>query len=75
LKLLYNLTFSAAAEYCYGDACSVWDDWLKKEMAALGPVALIYSDAPMFIDPYLPRGRMAMLKQEPYPTNAAALPE
>jgi hypothetical protein len=54
-------------------ACTVWEDRLKKEMAALGPVTLIYSDAPMFIDPYRPRGRMAMLKQEPYPTNAAAL--
>ena len=37
-------------------ACVVWEDRLKKELAALGPVTLIYSDAPMFIDPYRPPG-------------------
>jgi hypothetical protein len=46
---------------------------LKKEMAEIGPVTLIYADAPMFIDPYGPRRRVASLRQEPYPTNAAAL--
>jgi hypothetical protein len=54
-------------------ACLVWEDRLKKDMAEIGPLTLIYSDAPMFIDPYRPRGRVAQLRQEPFPTNAAAL--
>ena len=54
-------------------AVEVWTDRLKKELAHLGPVTLIYADAPMFVPPYGPRGKMAMLQQEPYATNAAAL--
>lgn len=54
-------------------ACEVWTDRLRKQLAALGPVTLIYADAPMFIQPYGPRGRMAMMQQEPFATNAAAL--
>lgn len=54
-------------------ACTVWEDRLKKEQAARGPVTLCYADGPMFVDPYRPRRRMAQLQQEPYPTNAAAL--
>jgi transcriptional regulator with XRE-family HTH domain len=54
-------------------ACTVWEDRLKKEKADTGPLTLFYADAPLFIDPYDPRGRMAMLQQEPFPTNAAAL--
>lgn len=53
-------------------ACTVWEDRLKKEMPDIGPLTLIYADGPMFVDPYRPR-RMAMLKQEAFPTNAAAL--
>ena len=53
-------------------ACEVWTDRLKKEIADLGPVTLIYADGPMFIDPYGPR-RIAQIKQESFPTNAAAL--
>lgn len=51
----------------------MWEDRLKKEMAEIGPLTLFYTDAPMFVDPYRPRGRTAMLRQEPFPTNAAAL--
>lgn len=54
-------------------ACEVWNDRLKKQMAHIGPVTLCYADGPMFVDPYGPRSRPAMLQQEPYPTNAAAL--
>lgn len=54
-------------------ACATWGRRLRQEDAALGPVTLIYADAPMFIDPYGPRRRAAMLKQEPYPSNAAAI--
>lgn len=54
-------------------ACEVWTDRLKKEIPELGPVTLIYADAPMFVAPYGPRGKMAMLQQEPYATNAAAI--
>jgi transcriptional regulator with XRE-family HTH domain len=54
-------------------ACQVWEDRLRKELAEIGPVTLVYADGPMFIDPYGPRRRPAMLQQEAYPTNAAAL--
>jgi hypothetical protein len=54
-------------------ACATWKRRLKQENPAIGPVTLIYADGPMFIDPYGPRRRLAMLQQEPYPTNAAVL--
>lgn len=53
--------------------CRIWEEQLRRTRPDLGPVTLVYADAPMFIDPYGPRGRIAMMKQEPYPTNAAAL--
>jgi Helix-turn-helix len=56
-----------------GDACSVWGDRLKKELAELGPVTLCYADGPMWIDPYGPRTKLASIELEPYPTNSAAL--
>ena len=46
---------------------------LKQENPDLGQVTMIYSDGPMFVDPYGPRRRLAMMQQEPYPTNTAAL--
>jgi transcriptional regulator with XRE-family HTH domain len=55
------------------DACEVWGNRLRKEIAELGPVTLCYTDGPMFVDPYGPRRKLAMLKQEPYLTNAAAI--
>jgi DNA-binding XRE family transcriptional regulator len=54
-------------------SCEIWEDRLKQENPHLGPVTLIYSDGPMFVDPYGPRRRLAMMQQEPYPTNTAAL--
>ncbi len=54
-------------------SCKIWEARLKQEDPDLGPVTLIYSDGPMFVDPYGPRRRPAMMQQEPYPTNAAAL--
>jgi transcriptional regulator with XRE-family HTH domain len=54
-------------------ACAVWEDRLKKEMADLGPVTLCYADGPMWVDAYRPRNRLASLQLEPYPTNSAAL--
>jgi DNA-binding XRE family transcriptional regulator len=56
-----------------GDLCAVWGDRLKKEIAQLGPVTLCYADAPMWIDPYGPRRKLASMELEPYPTNSAAL--
>ncbi|MGO9985428.1 MAG: helix-turn-helix transcriptional regulator [Rhodomicrobium sp.] len=53
--------------------CEIWEARLKQENPDLGPVTLIYSDGPMFVDPYGPRRRLAMMQQEPYPTNTAAL--
>lgn len=55
------------------DACTVWGDRLKKEIAELGPVTLCYADGPMWIDPYGPRAKLASIELEPYPTNSAAL--
>jgi DNA-binding XRE family transcriptional regulator len=54
-------------------ACAVWEDQFKKETAELGPVTLCYADGPMWVDPYRPRNRYPMLRQEPYPTNSAAI--
>jgi len=53
--------------------CTIWEDRLQQIRPDLGPVTLIYSDRPMFINPYGPRRPLAMMHQEPYPTNAAAL--
>lgn len=55
------------------DACAVWEDRLKQEMAESGPVTLCYSDGPMWVDAYRPRNRLPSLQLEPYPTNSAAL--
>jgi hypothetical protein len=54
-------------------SCEIWEHRLKQENPNLGPVTLIYSDGPMFVNPYGPRRRPAMMHQEPYPTNTAAI--
>jgi transcriptional regulator with XRE-family HTH domain len=54
-------------------ACEVWEDRLKKGMAEIGPVTLIYANGPLFIDAYGPSRPRASMTQEAYPTNAAAL--
>jgi Helix-turn-helix len=54
-------------------ACAVWEDRLKKEMAGRGPVTLCYADGPMWVDAYRPRSRVPSVQLEPYPTNSAAL--
>ena len=54
-------------------SCAIWEERLKQEDADRGPVTLVYSDAPMFINPQGPRRAPAMMRQEPYLTNAAAL--
>jgi hypothetical protein len=54
-------------------SCEIWEHRLKQENPNLGPVTLVYSDGPMFVNPYGPRRRPAMMQQEPYPTNAAAI--
>jgi Helix-turn-helix domain len=54
-------------------SCEIWEERLKQEDSNRGPLTLVYSDGPMFVDPYGPRRRPAMMQQEPYPTNAAAL--
>jgi len=53
--------------------CKIWGDRLRQIRPELGPVTLIYADGPMFINPYGPRRPLATMRQEPYPTNAAAL--
>jgi transcriptional regulator with XRE-family HTH domain len=54
-------------------ACENWEHRLKQENPAFGPVTLVYSDAPMWIDPYGPRRKPAMIQQEAYRNNSAAL--
>jgi DNA-binding XRE family transcriptional regulator len=54
-------------------ACAIWERRLKQENPGLGPVTLIFADGPMFVDPYGPRRRMAIMHQEPYPSNTAAI--
>jgi hypothetical protein len=54
-------------------SCAVWEARLKQENPDLGPVTLVYSDGPMFVNPYGPRRRLAMMQQEPYPSNTWAL--
>lgn len=54
-------------------SCDVWEPRLKQEDPDFGPVTLIYTDGPMFVDPYGPRRPLAMMQQEPHPSNAAAL--
>jgi transcriptional regulator with XRE-family HTH domain len=54
-------------------SCATWEARLKQEDANLGPVTLVYSDGPMFVNAYGPRRRPAIMQQEPYPTNAAAI--
>lgn len=51
----------------------VWEPRFRQEDPTLGPVTLIYTDAPMFVDPQGPRRPLAMMQQEPFLTNAAAL--
>src|SRR5258708_16625372 len=50
--------------------CRIWEEQLRRIRPDLGPVTLVYADAPMFIDPYGPPRRIAMMKQQPHPTNA-----
>jgi Helix-turn-helix len=53
--------------------CQVWDRRLRQEDPVRGPVTLVYTNGPMFIDPYGPRRPLAMMKQEPHLSNAAVL--
>ncbi len=54
--------------------CRVWTPRLKQENPDVGPVTLVYTDGPMFVDPYgPPQRRAAMIRQESHPTNSAAL--
>ncbi len=53
-------------------SCQILEDRFRQRRPDLGPVTLVYTDNPMFIDPYGPRRPLAMMKQEPYPTNTAA---
>jgi DNA-binding XRE family transcriptional regulator len=54
--------------------CQVWAPRLKQEDHDLGPLTLIYTDGPMFVDPYgAPPRQPAMIRQESHPTNAAAV--
>jgi hypothetical protein len=46
---------------------------LRRIRPVLGPGALVYVEAPMSIDFWGPRGRIAMMKQAPYLTNPTAL--
>jgi hypothetical protein len=49
----------------------IWEQEFKKR-PDFGPVTLIYSDGPMFVNPYGPN-RLARMQRELYATNAHAL--
>src|SRR5665213_3974857 len=51
--------------------CQIWEKEFKKR-PDFGPVTLIYSDGPMFVNRYGPN-RLAMMQRELYATNADAL--
>ena len=51
--------------------CQIWEHEFKKR-PDFGPVTLIYSDGPMFVNPYGAH-RLAMMQRELYATNADAL--
>ncbi len=55
------------------DLCAVWGERLTKQIPNYGPVVLCYADGEMFVNPYGPRRKLAMLQHEPFPTNAAAV--
>jgi hypothetical protein len=50
----------------------VWEPRFRQEDPEFGPLTLIYTDGPMFIDPQGPRPLVTM-QREPFLTNAAAL--
>jgi transcriptional regulator with XRE-family HTH domain len=52
-------------------ACEILEHEFDKR-DEYGPVTLIYTDGPMFVNPYGPN-RIARMKREPYQTNADAL--
>jgi len=54
------------------DACKIWERRLKQERANLGPVTLIFADAPLFVDAFRPH-RLAVVQRVPFLTNAAAI--
>lgn len=51
----------------------VWEHRFQQESPHFGPVTLVYTDGPMFVDPQGPRRPLAMMHQEPFVTNAGAL--
>jgi hypothetical protein len=53
--------------------CEVWGRRLRQVDPVRGPVTLVYTDAPMFVDPYGPRRPLAMMRQEAHISNAAVL--
>src|SRR5208282_6262955 len=51
----------------------VWEHRFQQESPHYGPVTLIFTDGPMFVQPQGPRQPLAMMHQEPFVTNAGAL--
>jgi len=50
-----------------------WEHRFEQECLGFGPVTLIYTDGPMFINPQGPQRPLAMMHREPFLTNAMAL--
>jgi hypothetical protein len=51
----------------------VWEHRFQQEGVGFGPVTLIYTDGPMFVEPQGPQRPLAMMHREPFLTNAMAL--
>ena len=71
--LLCRAAASAAIPAAVATACTIWERRFKQETPAIGPVTLIYADGPMFVDANGPRRRLAMMQQEPFQSNTAAI--
>ena len=54
-------------------SCGFWERRINQENPDFGPLTLVYSDRPLFVDAFNPRCQPATIKQEPYRTNAVAL--
>ncbi len=52
---------------------SAWQHRFEQECLGFGPVTLIFTDGPMFINPHGPQRPVAVMQREPFPSNVMAL--
>ena len=54
-------------------SCRFWERRINQENPNFGPLTLLYSNCPLFVDACSSQRRPATIQQEPYLTNAVAL--